>query len=285
MNCLRCNAPLAPDARFCRICGLPVSTDAAKKVPPTAAPTYRSDAPTVSAPQPAQGTPSPWQAPPQVSSWQVPQQPPPQAAYYQPMAPVEPGTMRSDISQATPNVPARPRRTVGCLVRSLLVLVLLVVVVVGGWFFVARPYLHTLVLGQMDQVLANGVDQVLPVPSFLAPAGTTIPVYELVLNKIIALSLPASSPLQNIDLSIMPSGIAVNLQVYGLSSTVTGVLQTSHGQLVMSDVTVQGIASLVISADDLTTELDMQLVNAQAHLTRTVTKVELQDHQLMLTLG
>src|SRR6266571_1995886 len=98
MNCTRCDAPLEPNVRFCRNCGLPVSAPAssdgaaarpsplpqptpmnnAPTILPTPQPTSMNNAPTIlptrlEIPQPAQ-SPQPWsQAQPQSVPAQSPQ--------------------------------------------------------------------------------------------------------------------------------------------------------------------------------------------------------------------
>src|SRR5437016_3087175 len=69
MNCTRCDAPLEPNVRFCRNCGLPVSapasSDGAAAGPsPLSQPTPMNNAPTIlptrlDFPRPAQ-SPQPW---------------------------------------------------------------------------------------------------------------------------------------------------------------------------------------------------------------------------------
>ena len=69
----------------------------------------------------------------------------------------------------------------------------LALLLVGGWFFVARPYLNRLVLDQTDRVLNAGISQIVPVPSIVVPAGTTIPVDEQVINDVLLAAQPTKA--------------------------------------------------------------------------------------------
>jgi hypothetical protein len=277
MNCIRCNAPLAPNARFCRICGLPVPTDASSN----AAPTYQSTPPPNAPTMPV----APWQAPQPQSPQYLQSAPPPEGMYYQPTAPVVPGSMYSGAPPVPQTVTPPRRRRSGCLIRSLLVLVILLLVVVGAWFLGVRPYLHGLVQSQVDQVLTNSTNQVNPLLVARIPAGTRIAVSETEINDILTMEHTPSDPLQNVQMHVTPGGLRLDFQAYGFPCAVTGVLQALQGQLVMHNVTVEGIISLVMSSEEMGAELNQQLANVQQRLQRPIRQVQLQNQQLTLTLG
>src|SRR6266704_1971445 len=148
MNCTRCDAPLEPNVRFCRNCGLPVSAPAssdgaaarpsplpqptpmnnAPTILPTPQPTPMNNAPTIlptrlEIPRPAQ-SPQPWSQPQPQSvpaqsqqPWSQAQQgyvPPTQAArqsqyqYHQPAMP-PPGAPGMFVSDGAEKLSPPPR--------------------------------------------------------------------------------------------------------------------------------------------------------------------------------
>jgi hypothetical protein len=86
-------------------------------------------------------------------------------------------------------------------------------------------------------------------------------------------------------LSITPAGLHLEFQTYGLTSTITGVPQVVHGQIVMTNVTVQGVASLIMSPAELTNELNADLQQVSARLQRPITGVVLKNQELDVQLG
>ncbi len=287
MNCVRCNAPLVPEARFCRNCGLPVATaapspaiaDAAQANQP--APGLvgaRSFVPLKDkfiAPAPAQ--PSSLQTQhdaPQLNSLQA----------YQPTVGVSPGSLPSTGSwPSSPPLPVRRRKN--RLTRALLMVALVLIVLVAGWFFGLRPYLHGLAQSQIDSVLSNAINQINPVGIPLLPPGIdSIPVSETAINNLIVLNTAPSDPVQQMHMTITPAGLRLDFQAYGFPCTVTGVPQAINGQLVITNVTVQGIDSLIISPDELTTTLNAHLRDASARLHRNISGVLLKDHEIDVQL-
>ena len=85
-------------------------------------------------------------------------------------------------------------------------------------------------------------------------------------------------------MTITPSVLRLDLQTYGITSTITGVPQVVNGQLVITNVTVQGIASLLLSPEELTTTLNAHLHDAGLKLHRAVTGVLLKDHEMDIQL-
>src|SRR5438105_2397943 len=93
MNCTTCNAPLEPQARFCRNCGQPVSSAA-----PSQTTNQQKEAPTI---LPGQlHIPSTPQPTSQAWSQQTPQQPPAQPWYQQPPSPQQPTSYQSNAMNA-----------------------------------------------------------------------------------------------------------------------------------------------------------------------------------------
>jgi hypothetical protein len=233
-----------------------------------------ADSPTVPSPpwqvqQPTQ--PSPLQPP-----YVPPQSIPPQA--YQPTVAVSPGSLPS----AGPQFAAPPlRRRKNRLVRVLLILVVVLLVLVSGWFLALRPYLHGVVQSQIDGVLSNAVNQIDPAEGFLLPPGSsTVDVTEAGINNFIVLNTAPSDPVQQMHMTITPAGLRLDFQVYGFACAVTGVPQAINGQLVMTNVTVEGIASLLISPDEMTATLNAHLRDASAKIHRSISGVVLKDHEM-----
>jgi hypothetical protein len=280
MNCTRCNAPLASEARFCRNCGLPIS---------------------MVTPQPASGIDgqdkqqgigdSPTVLPP---SWQVQQSAPIQSHYppqaYQPTIAVSsnPGSMPSAGDKlSSPPLPVRRKnRLMQVLLILLAVLLVLLLVLAGGWFFVLRPYLHGLAQNEVDGVFSSATNLINPL-ALTAVATTHMPVIitENDANNFIALNSPQSDPLQQIHMSITPAGLQLTFQTYGLTSTITGVPRVVNGQIVMTNATVQGIASLIMSPDELTNEVNADLQQVSAALHRPITGIVLKNQEMDVQLG
>jgi hypothetical protein len=281
MNCTRCNAPLAPEARFCRNCGLPISTGISQPASGDVGQANQQgvgDSPTI---------------PP--SSWQVQQSAPVQPNYspqtYQPTAAVSsnPGSMPSAGAQyASPPLPTRRRknRLMQILVILLAVLLVLVLIFAGGWFFVLRPYMHGVAQNEVDNVFSSATNLINPIT--MAVLGTShrpVIITENDANNFIALNRPQSDPVQQIHMSITPAGLQLELQTFGLTSTMTGVPRVVNGQIVMTNVTVQGIASLVMSPAELTNKVNADLQQVSATLHQPISSVVLKNQEMDVQLG
>jgi len=254
MNCVRCDAPLVPEARFCPVCGLPVTTAAYSPASPP--------------------SPSPSQMERGPGGEAAPAQP------YQPTVAVSPGSLPGTAS-SFPSPPLPERRRKNRMVRALLILAVVLLVLAAGWFFGLRPYVHGVAQGQIDTVLSKAVNQINPLEAALIPpVRASIPVSETTLNNMIDLNTAPSDPVQQMHVTITTAGLRLDFQAYGFPCTVTGVPQVNNGQLVITNVTVQGIASLIISPDELTATLNSHLRDASARLHRNITGVQLKDHEI-----
>lgn len=200
---------------------------------------------------------------------------------YQQVGAVSPGTLRSEGTQrSAPPLPIRRRKT--SLTRLLVSHTLIALVLVAGWFVGLRPYLHELVQKQIDGVLSNAVDQIDRVP--ISPGPLSIPLAEMTINNLIILYSAPSDPVQHMKMQITPRTLRVGFQVYGYACDITLVPAVSSGQLIIEHVTVEGIVSLIMSSDEITSLVNAHLREARAKLRRNVVGVILKNHEMDLML-
>jgi hypothetical protein len=177
----------------------------------------------------------------------------------------------------------RPRRRGrGCLV-GFISLVVLAVLLVGGWFLVLRPYLNNMVSSKLDSVLTNAVNKIPPEVA-VAPAGR-VPLSETVLNNLLVLNSSPDDVVKNTQIHVTSAAMSLQFQVFGFTSTVSGVPKVVQGQLVATNVTVDGIAALIFTPDEITALANRHLAEAQTKIQHAITSVELGNHELILVLG
>jgi hypothetical protein len=87
------------------------------------------------------------------------------------------------------------------------------------------------------------------------------------------------------QMQITPAGLRVDFQVYGFASDISGVPVVSNGQLLVAHVTVEGVVSLIMSPDEMTSTLDAHLRDARAKLGRDVVGVVLKEHEMDIMLS
>ncbi|HLX39289.1 MAG TPA: zinc-ribbon domain-containing protein, partial [Ktedonobacteraceae bacterium] len=234
MNCQNCHMPLDNNARFCRNCGAPVSMPVEPQ-PPASYPAHQLEnaQPTMpwQPPQSPQNVPPQYAAPTQaMQSYEseVPQQP---GTFQQPVleqpitlqqqgSPLQPGTISRDVAGNPSNsgkVAPKRRRGRGCFLGCLVTLLVLVLLITGGWFLLARPYLHNLATTQINDELTTEINQI-PSQVTLVPAGI-FPVQENTLNNLIVLETAPSDPVQHMQVSITPANMTINFSVYGYGCT------------------------------------------------------------------
>ena len=298
MNCLKCNAPLEDQARFCRECGNPVAIGS------PAMPSANDNSPTVPTPMPQpQYTPqAQWQSPltlpasPQWNQAAQPAAPQTQSQWMpqgQPMSPqYPPGASQPGNMQSLGTPPgASTRRKRRWPLRLLITLIILVVLLAGGWFFAGRPILHSVAQNQFDQLLASQINTILPLPIVI----TSLQISEGQLNNLITLNHAPSDPVQNVVAHVAPplvasdgsytGGVELDFQLFGFSCSIKGIPVASNGQIVMTQVQVSGILSLVMSSDEMTTLLNGHLHDAFARLHREVTNVTLKNKEIDVQLS
>jgi len=180
--------------------------------------------------------------------------------------------------------PRRRRSRVGCALGCFSTFAILIIVLGVVWVFALRPYAHDLATTQIDNAMTSAINQIPPQVAQI-PAGTTLPVQEVVLNNLLVLNIAPSDPVQNTNMQIAPSGVHLDFKLYGQPCTITSVPQAKNGKLVATNVTVTGVIGLVMSSDDITTLLNKHFADAQARINHSVTDVQLKDHEIDLMLG
>ncbi len=315
MNCTKCNNPLEANARFCPNCGELVSKTPFNQVSanpmPSPQPAFMSDPPTIlpvnqkndplilrpgqQAPQyQGQAPMQPWSQPAYPPNQAQPAYPPNQAQPWSQPSPAPPGTQQSPYYQpgsAATNKKynagtgeTRPRRRGRrFLVGFLITLLVLVVLIGGGWFFALRPYLNSTVQNKLDSVLTDAVNNI-PAPVALLPSGpVTVP--ESAINNLFALRSSSNDIVTNTQIHITPQAISLQFQVFGFASTVTGVPKVVQGQLVFTNVTVDGFAGLIFSPDDITALANRHLAAVQTKIQHSIQSVQLKNQQVILVLS
>jgi hypothetical protein len=184
--------------------------------------------------------------------------------------------------------PARRRRGcgIGCLLSVLMFLVIILILAGAGWLLYFRPYAHDIAQKEIDKALTSAVDQfVLPPEAALLQPGQQIPLTENGLNNTIVLHLAPANPVKNPETRITTSNVRISFQAYGFENAIVLVPKVENARLVVTNVTIEGIAGLIMSPEELTPLLNKHLEDAQQKLPRAISAVELRDHQMMLRLG
>lgn len=316
MKCPRCNAQLTDDASFCGICGMAVSGPKASAV--EAQPTFRlsegNDAPTLASlarsappvkPPPGEpaggGQPGTFQPPqagwapgpanqPQSDPWQ---QQPPQAVWAP--APVnqppQPGVAPASLNNGAVLSPApRKRRRLGCLWTSLVLLLVLAGGLAGAWFWGVRPYLHNLAQGELEQALSGPENQIL-LSMLVVPPGVPLPANLKVIHSTeesmnAYLSAHNSDQVQNLHMTITTTGMTLGFTAYGQNCVISAQpFLDNQGQIQVKNVQVQGLLGLIMSNDELTSELNSNLQNFSAQMSHKLSKITLLDHEIDVQLS
>jgi hypothetical protein len=294
MNCATCNTPLEPHARFCPKCGATVNQS------PLLQPMARGESPTVPPAQwslPQSPTPSPWQqpqqSPPAAPSWQQPQQASSAAPPWQQPGQVVLPAARDARAEplpapiykpAAPSKPARKSRLRGCLFYSVTIIVVLLLLLAGAWFLILRPYADSMAQTQLNNALAQAVDNI-PSEVALLPSGGTVPISDNTLNLLLSDQSSSSNIVQNASITISPQNVVFKFQVFGFDCSVTSVPIASNGKIILTDVTLSGIAGMVMSAEEITNIVNNHLVDAVTRINHSITKVTLKEHEIDLTFG
>jgi len=293
MNCTACNAPLEINARFCPRCGEPVAAAPKNNVIANSAnPPYQS-APMMGESEPPtlplnEQKHEPfilrpdYQQPPMQSQWSQP----PQAApvYPQQSSNYAPGSSNPGANRLSDTGNDRPRRRRrGCLAGILITLIVVLVLVGGGWFLVVRPYVDNMAQSKLNGVLDDAVNHIPPQVTQLPAGAVTVP--ERVLNNLLVLESSPNDIVKNVQIHITSSAMNLQFDVYGFTCTVSGVPAVNAGHLIVTNVSVQGIAALILTADEITALANRHLADAQARLNHPILSVQLKDQELDMVLG
>ena len=181
------------------------------------------------------------------------------------------------------DTPKPRRRRFGCLARSLLSLVLLIAILAGAWFAIVRPYIRDTALSKINSVLDNVVNQ-MPPQAIAAPAGP-FTVQEQLLNNVLVLGSSPNDLVKNLQVHITTSNIRLEFQIGGFPSTVTGVPTVVQNKLELTNITVDGLASLILTPDDIGTVANNHLAQAEQKLNHPILSVQLKDREMVLDLG
>ncbi len=140
-----------------------------------------------------------------------------------------------------------------------------------------------LAVSTIDGVFSSAIGQINPIEAVvISTSHAPVVITETDANTFIAMNTAA--PIQQMHMTITQAGLRLDFQLYGFTSTVTGVPQAVNGQLVMTNVTVQGIASLIMSPDELTTIVNANLHQISTVLHRSISGVILKDHEMDVQL-
>jgi len=178
----------------------------------------------------------------------------------------------------------RKKSGVGCILGCLTTFVILLLIVGAGWVFALRPYAHDIAQGQLDNALTSAIDQI-PTQAKQLPPGITIPINENTINNLIVLNLAPSNPVQHPTTSITGKNIRLDFQLYNFPCAITLIPTVNNGQLAVNQVGTEGIFSAIMSPDEMTNLLNKHLNAAQSKLQRSISNVQLKDHEVDLTLN
>jgi hypothetical protein len=194
------------------------------------------------------------------------------------------------INTRTANTSKRTRRGgAGCALGCLTALVLILLVVGAGWLFGVRPYVHNIAQSELDTALNSATSQVELLPPQLLVGQGPIALHENTINNAIVLNLTPSGPVQQPTTHITPDGIRIDFQLIyqGLTaaSAITAVPKVQNGQLIVTNVNVEGPLSFVMSPDEMSVILNKHVADLQAHLKHSVQQVTLKQGEMDIQFG
>lgn len=303
MNCATCNAPLAPNARFCSKCGATIAQFAPAQPSPLYQPTKQGDAATIPPARQQQPVQWPPAQPQQREQWPPPQpRPQQQPAQWPPSQQPQaaPGQLVLPPSQQAQSAPvpapiykpanapepgkARPKRRRGRgLLYTLITLLVIAIILVGGWFLGVRPYIDSMAQSKLNDVMTKAVNNI-PAQIALLPSGP-VAIPESALNNLLVLESSPSDIVKNPKITITEQNFRFDFQVYGFSNSITGVPAVSNGKLIVDNLSISGIAGFIMTTDELTTIVNNHLSDAVTRINHSITAVTLKNHELDLTLG
>ncbi len=159
----------------------------------------------------------------------------------------------------------------------LLTLVILVGALAASWVFFLRPILHQDAETQIQRGLQAGVDQVPVSVAQNAPAGVPFLITEDQVNTYLASQLSNLAPISQMQVTLQPGVMVVNLTTFGFGSTVQMGLGLDGGSLVAQNVQVSGLLGWVENGSELTPLLNHALHQVQDRLGRPISAITIQD--------
>jgi hypothetical protein len=197
-------------------------------------------------------------------------------------------TKGSQMLPAVVHTSAKPKRrgkAAGCLFGCLTTLVILLLVIGVSWVFIGRPYLHNIAQTQLNSAMDAGVNQMPTGMIQQLPSGQTLPITENLLSNMIAFNVAPSSPVKNPSTSITNQNVKLSFDVYGYPCDISLVPAEENGNLVATNVHVDGIFSWIMSSDEMTQILNQHFAAAQKKIGRVITGVQLKNQSVEITFG
>jgi hypothetical protein len=175
--------------------------------------------------------------------------------------------------------PTRKRRRAGrAWGRVLLILVVLLAILSGAWFLGARPYLHNLAQTELIQAL-DAPESALQLAMLALPPGSqTIHTSENSMN--VYLSSHDTDQIQALHMTVLPTGMSLSFTAYGQDCTITALPVVTNGLIQVTNVQVQGVLALIMSSDELTSELNDNLQTFSNGMTHKIAKITLLEHEI-----
>ena len=201
----------------------------------------------------------------------------------QPQSAMVPGMQPGNLHSAATALPAptRKRRSAGRVwARVLLILVLLLAILSAAWFLGVRPYVHNLAQTELDQALSAPESQ-LQLAMLALPSGPQeIRASENAMNTY--LSSHNNDQIQNLHMTILPTGMSLSFTAYGQDCSITALPIVTNGLIQVTNVQVQGVLALIMSSDELTSELNDNLQTFSNGMTHKIAKLTLLDQEIQV---
>ncbi len=293
MNCKNCNSLLEPQTSFCARCGTSVqgnTTVSGADQKMSGPPTWSRPMDATTSQQPMPLVINPQSLPQQASSY------PPQEQHSS-SAQTTPLAQNGQLQQGT----RAPRRSFGgCFFRLILVLVLLSAALAGVWFFILQPTVHAMVINKLDNAMTQAVDKVPSLQTVPPPLRSRMPAlnfplqYSLLENTLentLKLNIAPSGPVQDPVVHVNQQGVRLEFNVHLGFLPFTFPCAVSflpvvdaQGNLVAEHVQIEGIASLVLSPDDLRTLLNKHFADATNKLNHPISSLQWTEETVEVTL-
>jgi hypothetical protein len=126
----------------------------------------------------------------------------------------------------------------------------------GAWAVAVRPALHQ----QVDSAIRSQLDSL--VVGFNAQhfvPTVSVPLTAQQATDSVAQDVTSSTPLRNVQIHFTGGQAVIDYSVYGTDGAVATTLVTSNGRLLASQTRVDGLVSLIESADELQAALNSEL--------------------------